>query len=201
MELKELKELKAKALELKAENVCLNEKVNTKQNEYAQIIEKNFVEIILPYMREMNDFIKSLGCIGLDIRKPLLDKNNISAELRLTSHGIRILYKEWESYGLDCSIAYEDHYKKLKNYNWISLADFFDSVDSCDAFIKTLNESYAVILSKVIKKFETENPSLAETLRDLTEKVSKASCMEEKENGTVEIHLGGKTYTAVLKEE
>ena len=74
-------------------------------------------------------------------------------------------------------------------------------MDSCNAFIRKLNESYAVILSEAIERFETENPLLADTLRDLTEKISNASCMEEKENDTVEIHLGGKTYTAVLKEE
>lgn len=39
----ELKELKAKALELKAENDKLKLKVNSKRHEYAKIIQKNFL--------------------------------------------------------------------------------------------------------------------------------------------------------------
>lgn len=203
----ELKELKAKALELRTENVRLKSEVLSKENEYVRVIKKNFVEIILPYMREMNDFIKGVGCTGFKTEESLIKEeflikdNTFFVELRLSSSGVNIYYHEWNSHGLECYIDYEDKYKSLQNYNWILLAEFFASVDSCNAFIKRLNEAYAVILSKAIEKFETENPSLAETLRDLTEKVSKASCMEEKENGTVEIRLGGKTYTAVLKEE
>lgn len=197
----ELKELKAKALELKAENDKLKLKVNSKRHEYAKIIQKNFVDIILPYMTEMNAFIEGIRLIGFEKEEYLIKDNNSYVELRLSSSGIHVAYKELKSYGLDCYIDYEDSHKKLQDYNWIFLADFFASIDSCETFIRKLNESYAVILSEAIERFETENPLLAETLRDLTEKISNASCMEEKENGTVEIHLGGKTYTTVLKEE
>ncbi len=196
----ELNELKEKALLLKLENTKLHNEVTAKKAEFAQIIRKNFVEIVLPYMRSMNDFIKNLHIRFDEKVEPLLSNNQRTVNKRLTNFGIQIFYKEWKSYGLDTYITYEDSYTKLHDEHWISLAEFFESVDACNSFIEQLNADYSLIIESVIKQYETENPTLAETLQNLTEKIKNSSCVEQKEDGSIEITINGKTYIGTVKE-
>lgn len=196
----ELNELKEKALLLKKENTKLHNEVNVKKAEFAQIIRKNFVEIILPYIRDMNDFIKSLNIGFREQTEQLIDTNYKTVSKCLTNYGIKISYKEWESYGLDTYITYEDSYKKLNYDQWILLAEFFESVDACNSFIEQLNADYSLIIESAINQYETENPALAETLQNLTERIRNFSFVEQKEDGSIEITINGKTYIGTVKE-
>lgn len=196
----ELNELKEKALLLKEENTKLHNEVNVKKAEFAQTIRKNFVEIIVPYIRDMNGFIKNLKFRFNEQSKRLIDTNQISFGKSLSWWGITIFYKEWKSYGLDTYITYEESYQKLDANQWMSLAEFFESVDACNSFIKQLNADYSLLIESAIKQYETENPILAETLQNLTEKIRNSSCVEQKEDGSIEITINGKTYIGTVKE-
>lgn len=200
----ELNELKEKALLLKEENTKLLKEVNVKKAEFAQTITNNFVEIILPYMRSMNDFIRNLHIRFSDQNvnktEQLINTNQVTVSKCLTNYGIKISYKEWKSYGLDTHITFEDSYKKLYADQWILLAEFFESVDACNSFIKQLNADYSLLIESAIKQYEIENPILAETLQNLTEKIKNSSCVEQKEDGSIEITINGKTYIGTVKE-
>jgi hypothetical protein len=80
------------------------------------------------------------------------------------------------------------------------LAEFFESVDVCNSFIKQLNADYSLLIESAIKQYETENPIVAETLQNLTEKIKNSSCVEQKEDGSIEITINGKTYIGTVKE-
>lgn len=121
----ELNELKEKALLLKEKNTKLHNEVNVKKAEFAQIIRKNFVEIILPYIRDMNGFIENLKFRFNEQSKQLIDTTQMNFGIKLSNWGITIFYKEWKSYGLDTYITYEESYKKLDSDQWLSLAEFF----------------------------------------------------------------------------
>lgn len=196
----ELNELKEKALLLKNERTKLCNEVNAKKDEFAQIIRKNFVEIILPYIRDMNDFIKSLKFSFIEHNEKLIDANQMTFGKNLSRWGITLFYKEWKSYGLDAYITYEESYKKLNSEQWLPLAEFFESVDTCNSFIKQLNADYSLLIESAIKQYETENPILADTLQNLTEKIKNSSCVEQKEDGSIEITINGKTYIGTVKE-
>lgn len=196
----ELNELKEKALLLKNERTKLYNEVNAKKAEFAQIIRKNFVEIILPYIRDMNGFIKSLKFSFIDQYEDLIDTDQTSVRKRLSNWGIAILYKEWKNYGLDCFITYEEVYKKLNSDHWILFAELFESVDACNSFIKQLNADYSLLIESAIKQYETETPILADTLQNLTEKIKNSSCVKQKEDGSIEITINGKTYIGTVKE-
>ena len=98
----ELNELKEKAILLKEENTKLHNEVNAKKVEFAKIIRKNFVEIILPYMRSMNDFIAELYFRFNKFRfnektERIIDDNqkiHVTVTKSLTSYGIQLSYKE-----------------------------------------------------------------------------------------------------------
>jgi UDP-N-acetylglucosamine transferase subunit ALG13 len=196
----ELNELKEKAIFLKEENTKLHNEVNAKKAEFAQIIRNNFEEIILPYMWGMNDFIKNLNFRFDEKTEQLINGNEVTVSKCLTKYGIKILYKEWKSYGLDIYITYEDTYKKLYADHWISLAEFFESVDACNSFIEQLNADYSLIIKSAINQYETENPKLAETLQNLTERIRNSSFVEQKKDGSIEITINGKTYIGTVKE-
>lgn len=195
----ELNELKEKAILLKKENTKLHNEVNAKKAEFAQIISKNFREIILPYIRSMNDFIKNLNFRFGEKTEQLINDNQVSVDKRLTNWGIQITYKEWKSYGLDIYLTYEDSYKKLNADQWLPLAELFESVDACNNFIEQLNADYSLIIESAINQYETENPKLAETLQNLTERIRNSSFVEQKEDGSVEITINGKTYIGTVK--
>lgn len=196
----ELNELKEKALLLKKENTKLHNEVNAKKDEFAQTIRNNFVEIVLPYMRSMNDFIKNLNIRFNEKVESLLKNNQIALYKRLIKFGIQISYREWKIYGPDTYITYGESYKKLNTDHWISLAEFFESVDTCNSFIEQLNADYSLIIESAIKQYETENPKLVDTLQNLTEKIKNSSCVEQKEDGSIEITINGKTYIGTVKE-
>lgn len=196
----ELNELKEKAILLKKENTKLHNEVKAKKAEFAQIIRNNFEEIILPYIRSMNDFIKNLNFGFREKTEQLINDNQVSVDKRLTNWGIQITYKEWKSYGLDIYLIYEDSYKKLNADQWMPLAELFESVDACNNFIEQLNADYSLIIESAIKQYETENPKLAETLQNLTERIRNSSFVEQKEDGSVEITINGKTYIGTVKE-
>lgn len=196
----ELNKLKEKALLLKEKNTKLHNEVNVKKAEFAQIIRKNFVEIILPYIRDMNGFIENLKFRFNEQSKQLIDTTQMNFGIKLSNWGITIFYKEWKSYGLDAYITYEESYKKLDSDQWLLLAEFFESVDACNSFIKQLNADYSLLIESAIKQYETENPILAETLQNLTEKIKNSSCVEQKEDGSIEITINGKTYIGTVKE-
>lgn len=197
----ELNELKEKALLLKEKNTKLHNEVNVKKAEFAQIIRKNFVEIILPYIRDMNGFIANLKFRFNEQSKQLIDTPQMNFVIKLSNWGITIFYKEWKSYGLDTYITYsEESYTKLNSDQWLPLAEFFESVDACNSFIKQLNADYSLLIESAIKQYETENPILAETLQNLTEKIKNSSCVEQKEDGSIEITINGKTYIGTVKE-
>ena len=196
----ELNELKEKAILLKKENTKLHNEVKAKKAEFAQIIRNNFVEIILPYIRSMNDFIKNLNFSFREKTEQLINDNQVSVDKRLTNWGIAISYKEWKSYGLDIYLTYEESYKKINADQWMPLAEFFESVDACNNFIEQLNADYSLIIESAINQYETENPTLAETLQNLTERIRNSSFVEQKEDGSVEITINGKTYIGTVKE-
>lgn len=200
----ELNELKEKAILLKEENTKLRNEVNAKKVEFARIIRKNYVEIILPYMRSMNDFIaNNLNSRFAEKKERIIDddqKIHTTVEKRQTSCGITLLFKEWKTYGLDVCLAYEESYKKLNADQWMPLAELFESVDACNSFIEQLNADYSIIIESAINQYETENPALAETLQNLTEKIKSSSFVEQKGDGSIEIIINGKTYVGTVKE-
>ena len=51
-----------------------------------------------------------------------------------------------------------------------------------------------------ISQYETENPALAKTLQNLTEKIKNSSFVEQKEDGSIEITINVKTYIGTVKE-
>lgn len=197
----DLNELKEKALALKEENVKLHSEIKAKKAELAEITKRNFKEIVLPYIQDMNKFIQELNLQDFRIEvKRLLDNSEFLLSKECENYGVKLEFWEHRVYGIDCQLNYRDNYKKLSTEHWANLEKFFSSVESCNAFIKELNADYISILCRAVADYEKENPKLTEYLQYLAEKLKTSSCIEKREDGSIEITINGKTYIGTVKE-
>lgn len=83
----------------------------------------------------------------------------------------------------------------------IAFGELFSTEDKANAFLAELNEQYAKLFEKVIKVVDEKNAELALQLDSLREALSTSSVVKEKEDGSIEIHLNGKTYKGIVVEE
>ena len=63
-----------------------------------------------------------------------------------------------------------------------------------------MQDEFIKVLSSFSEQLKTENESLSESIRKLSEKLNETSTVTENEDGSVEIHIGGKTYVGTTKE-
>lgn len=79
-------------------------------------------------------------------------------------------------------------------------SDIFLSVDSTSKFLDSVKKLFAERFRRYEEKLDETAKDLREGLADVLDKLSRASCTEMKENGTIEITIGGKTYIGTVKE-
>lgn len=82
----------------------------------------------------------------------------------------------------------------------IGAANALSSLDKCEKLISALRKVTAAYLEKCIPGFKEVNEGLEASITALTELLKSSSVVEENEDGTVEIQLGGKTYIGHVKE-
>ena len=96
--------------------------------------------------------------------------------------------------------AKKAEFAQIIRNNFVEIILPYKSVDACNSFIEQLNADYSLIIESAINQYETENPKLAETLQNLTERIRNSSFVEQKEDGSIEIQINGKTYIGTVKE-
>ena len=89
--------------------------------------------------------------------------------------------------------------------NWscnylLNLSYWFLTEEKTQDFVDLVKQYYTDVLEVYSEQVKTRNEQLSQSITELTEELKRASTVEHKEDGTVEIHLGGKTYRATLKE-
>ena len=82
----------------------------------------------------------------------------------------------------------------------IGAANALSSLDKCAELVKALRAVTAAYLEKCIPGFKELNEGLETSITALTALLKSSSVVEENEDGTVEIQLGGKTYIGHVKE-
>lgn len=83
----------------------------------------------------------------------------------------------------------------------IAFGELFSTEDKANAFLAEVDEQYTKLFEEAIKVVDEKNAELALQLDSLKEALSTSSVVKEKEDGSIEIHLNGKTYVGTLKEE
>ena len=90
---------------------------------------------------------------------------------------------------------------KVPSENIIPLFDYFGTEEKAQ---KTMQDYVYPVVKGLLDRWQkalvVKNTILEVQIEKLKEKLDNASVITESEDGSVEIHIGGKTYTAVLKE-
>ena len=81
-----------------------------------------------------------------------------------------------------------------------SLEEIFGTEEKTQRISELMQDEFIKVLSSFSEQLKTENESLSESIRKLSEKLNETSTVTENEDGSVEIHIGGKTYVGTTKE-
>ena len=212
MDLNEIK----KQIEAEAnKTVTLQNEKRALENNIKKTVYQNIKTIVTPAIKEMNDFLKLIRdktnvyfkfddkyfplALGLDA------PDYYSFKLRINSYGVYLDFEKNTSYEFHRDISDPDgEYAErdvFSNGYHLYLSEWFYSEERAMELVDICREKYAVILDYYASKLRDENDNLSTAIELLKDTYAKSHCIEHNEDGTVEIHLGGKTYTATLKEE
>lgn len=212
MDLNELK--KHIETEMK-KNIELQNEKKELESSIKKTVYKNIKTFLEPAIEEMNSFVKLVHdethicfnygdndyplTLGLDV------PDYISLRISVNSWGINVLMGKHTDYSWDRDISHPDSkYSKDDVFNYgyhLYLSYWFSTKEKTLELVEICKEYYLKLLDHIISKLRDENNSLSTSIELLRETYAKSSCVEHNEDGTVEIHLGGKTYKATLKED
>ena len=114
---------------------------------------------------------------------------------------------EWfRPYYNTCNSEFRDDIRRIyscKNdkKRIMSFADILSTEDKANALLSEICEVYAKLFTKVLEQVDEDNNILSGQLTSLKEYLNNSSVVKEEEDGTIEIHLNGKTYKGTLVEE
>lgn len=96
------------------------------------------------------------------------------------------------------------YFHQQSNYSVDDVKILYERFGTEEKSLASLGEIeglFCAIFEKQIESLDGINKGLVDTLQELTSMLKESSCVEEKEDGKVEIHLNGKTYVGTVKEE
>lgn len=203
--------------ELKAaaeKNEKLYTEVADKTKAVAYKVAKNYNEIVQPVetelarllkdIRDTARFTKSAPMDG-EVRElflgPEVDSNKVSLFIKITTRGVFVAYRaDGHGYGeLWTSIHNAKEYN-ISNTMLALFAPWFSNEEKANELVECIKEAYKPLLEWHKKQFEEIGSDLSSTVEHLQKVLDGSHTVEEKEDGTVEIQLGGKTYIGKVKE-
>jgi hypothetical protein len=208
-----LDELKATVMEQADKAKQLASERAEQKSKVCAIIRKNLETIVVPYVLEMNNFLKAVRdkAVGspkfgeLSINIPLgedIDKNYTLC-LRTSNYGVHIDYTNngmgYFSYHIVNKNSCEN---KIYPYQYeFNLRNVFLTEDKALALVDVIKDQYVTVLTAWAAYLKDSNEQYAKAIEDLKNILSASHAVETKEDGTVEIMLGGKKYVGHIAEE
>lgn len=208
-----LDELKANVMEQadKAKQLA-NEKAEQK-SKICEIIRKNLETIVVPYIHDMNIFLKTVRDkasyapkfedyrVNIPLGKDI-DDNYILC-LRVSNYGVDLDYTNRGMGYFSSYLQYEDSRKdKVYRYQYeFYLRNVFLTEDKALAVVDCAKDQYVHVLNAWASYLKDSNEEYAKAIEDLKNMLSASHAVETKEDGTVEIMLGGKKYVGHIAEE
>ena len=171
------------------------------QKEYKEICERNFSEIVAPYIEKMNGVVEKIHDKSKVYIKggeiTLIKNSNLSLDLQMTSTGVRPFCRFSDScYRNELTGGVQFSY-----YYWEKMEEYFLTEEGALRFIDALAGAYCEVFEKFRVAIGEKNQNLADSIQKLEEALKVSSVPKENEDGTVEFHINGKTYVGTVKEE
>lgn len=203
--------------ELKAaaeKNNNLYNEIADKIRAVAYKVAKNYNEIVQPVETELARLLKDIRDTArftksapMDGDKeelflgPEVDSDEISLFIRTSTRGVFVAY-------VAKSCGYGELWTSIHNAKEYSIssaklalfAPWLASEEKANELVELIKKAYIPLLEWHKKQFEEIGSDLSSTVERLQEVLDGSHTVEEKEDGTVEIQLGGKTYIGRVKE-
>ena len=187
--------------------------IANKTKEVAYKVAKNYNEIVQPVETELARLLKSIRdtarfteCPPIDgatqdlFLGPDVDEDKLRLCLKTTYRGVHVIYVTNGGYGeLWTSIHNAKEYSTSNN-TLALFAPWLASEEKANELVELIKKAYMPLLEWHKQKFEEIGSDLSSTVEHLQQVLDGSHTVEEKEDGTVEIQLGGKTYIGKVKE-
>ena len=204
----DLEELKKEALEKAANAKNLAKEAEDLKKELGAVCEENARKLYVPFQEDMNSILSTLCSAASQYpnfstyeENLEIPENDRYAQLvfYVDSSGVRLRYEEHCSYAVNFPIGAPAYWKEARYYHWARMAEWFKNEDAVNKVIEKAKVHYVKLLEKYNVLLENEGHQYTQLIEHLKELLSDAHNVEEKEDGIVEIQLGGKTYVGKLK--
>jgi phosphoglycolate phosphatase-like HAD superfamily hydrolase len=80
-------------------------------------------------------------------------------------------------------------------------SEYLDTEEHAMQFLERVRKGYSDVFTQFLAFINRENEKLHDTIEDLSKRLLDSSVVENKEDGTVEIHLGGKVFRGNIVEK
>lgn len=179
----------------------------------SKVILINYESFFKTEVKRYEDVLNSIHNKGIWVKDRLKDKFAIGDKwLEVYSDGYNIAfryqYSNISSFGWEpdanCVPDILSTPDKILNRseNWFAMMNtFFGSEEKTLATLAFIRQFVVKVLQSMHDYISVKNTELAESLDKLREVVSNSRSIETKEDGTIEIMLGGKTYIGTVKEQ
>lgn len=210
MKMKELQDLMSAVKEEAEKTRDLFKEKESNEAKVKEIICKNVKTVCDDFLKDINSFLAIIHKLtqyaiepsmeGLDVKVDISNGCKIHVLPYTQCFNLNFLWDRGSCTNVTriTSNTLED---KVPSKNIIPLFDYFGMEEKAQ---KTMQDYvYPVVkglLDRWKKALVVKNSILEVQIEKLKEKLDNASVITESEDGSVEIHIGGKTYTAVLKE-
>lgn len=168
-------------------------------NNYENVLK----EELFMYYRLSKDLREKFYCNVLYVEEKK-DNSSIKLSYNRCDTEVHITYNMKDSKYYFSLRGDDDTIKFLEKAGetWLSIfSEYLDTEEHAMLLLERVRKGYSDIFMQFLAFINRENEKLHDTIEDLSKRLSDSSVMENKEDGTVEIHLGGKVFRGNIVEE
>ena len=198
-----MKELVAMMDEIKVaveKNVDLEQKKEELLDNMRKVIVNNYKNVMFEelgiYYQLARDLSDKFAC------STMYEDPEISLRLKFSRSDKEVWLRPGGYYfgfkGDSCELTYM---KSVDEKPLRLFAEHLDTEEHAMALLERFHKGYSVIFTDILEHINKENEGLYNAIQELTEKLADSSTVKEEEDGTVEIHLNGKTFRGRVVEE
>ena len=176
---------------------------------------KNYAEIVLPVETELSHLLKDIRDTARFTKTPPfddkveelflgpgVDEDKVSLELETTWRGVFVNYH----YNSERAELWPNIHNaterspSLTDTKMTLFSAWLASEEKANELAELIKKAYIPLLEWHKQQLEEVGSELSETIGELQGILSNSHTVEQNEDGTVEIQLGGKTYIGKVKE-
>lgn len=204
--------------ELKAvaeKNDKLYRDVSGLEKSIAANVVKNYCEIVQPVETKFAHLLRDIReTARFTVTPPAVDKEYLALDPQVDEEKFKLyLETDWRGVHLVYSVvghccgemwqaihSTTEYSGCLNAFKLSKFAAWLGTEEKANELVELLEKAYIPLLEWHKKQFEDIGSDLSSTVEHLQKVLDGSHTVEEKEDGTVEIQLGGKTYIGRVKE-